>query len=565
MPKPKVIITPEDEFQICKEYQETNNGTEVIAAKFHIGKKRVCEILDKHNIERKGRGKQPLRDEFIVSDWKIQKYPELEGQHYMVVDDNTGFASRDINNKGGALTTYIEKQYGIETPTIYDRRLYYMRTGNYWWEQWLRVEVVDNPELKHCPYCNWTTIDVTNRSGWFEQHLREAHGISKFDYIKEHPEEKEYFTLVHTMLNRQMSDNPEEYVICKECGMKVARIGTWHLRTHNMSLEDYIQKHGDMDLHSIEYQTRAKEYGRINNMYVKTETLNKFTSKAEEDIRQYLQNITGFECEKNRKVLSGREIDILIPEIKIGIEYCGNKWHSELFGHKSPTFHLEKHTLAKSAGINLITIFEDEYIKDPEGLKLRLSNTLGLYDPNIKGNIDDWSVTMIQNNMVDSFCKSQNYDFDPNYIISFGIFDGNSLIAVMTLQQFGDSDWKISDMVFDWHYPEEEIVKRFTDKFFQLFNGASVTIDVDRRWVINEEDNIWTRLGFKFKEYTDPRCYYLSERLWRGLRKKHTDINTLLKGRITSLTTNEEKDGMIKNLGYDRIWDCGAIRYVWKK
>ena len=44
-----------------------------------------------------------------------------------------------------------------------------------------------------CPYCDWETIDVDNRSGMFETHLKKRHNMSKNEYIKEHPEDKDYF------------------------------------------------------------------------------------------------------------------------------------------------------------------------------------------------------------------------------------------------------------------------------------------------------------------------------------------------------------------------------------
>ena len=44
--------------------------------------------------------------------------------------------------------------------------------------------------VKKCPYCKWSTIDVENKSGMFETHLLKEHGITKFEYLKEFPEDK---------------------------------------------------------------------------------------------------------------------------------------------------------------------------------------------------------------------------------------------------------------------------------------------------------------------------------------------------------------------------------------
>ncbi len=63
----------------------------------------------------------------------------------------------------------------------------------------------------------------------------------------------------------------------------------------------------------------------------------------------------------DRITLNGKEIDVLIPEINLGIEFNGIYWHSELNG-KDRDYHLNKTILAKSKGIQLIHIFEDEWI-----------------------------------------------------------------------------------------------------------------------------------------------------------------------------------------------------------
>ena len=36
-------------------------------------------------------------------------------------------------------------------------------------------------------------------------------------------------------------------------------------------------------------------------------------------------------------------------------------------------------------------------------------------------------------------------------------------------------------------------------------------------------------------------------------------------GKTNGLTENMTETEMAKELGYDRIWDCGLIKYVWTK
>ena len=136
-----------DESLICDEYQNGRDGVETLSKKYHVGKIRIKEILKRNNIEIKKCGKQELKREYIVKDWKVEKYPKLEKGFYVAIDKNCGFATRDYMNAAGVLTTHIRTTYNVEIPTLYDRRLYYMETGNYWWEQWFDIAIEENETI----------------------------------------------------------------------------------------------------------------------------------------------------------------------------------------------------------------------------------------------------------------------------------------------------------------------------------------------------------------------------------------------------------------------------------
>ena len=81
----------------------------------------------------------------------------------------------------------------------------------------------------------------------------------------------------------------------------------------------------------------------------------------------------------------GEEMDIYVPSRKIGIEYCGIRWHSienarqgsnpeknDKFKYK----HQKKTLLARDHDIHLITIFESDYLHNREYVKDRVLDAL---------------------------------------------------------------------------------------------------------------------------------------------------------------------------------------------
>ena len=125
--------------EIIEDYKNSM-GIYDVCTKYHIGKLKLKSILSENGVELRKKGKQPIdKSSFVVADYRVKKYKEHEGFHYVAVDKKTKVKYNDYMNNAGLLTSHIEKEYGIDVPTLYDRRKYYMETGNYWWEQWFDV------------------------------------------------------------------------------------------------------------------------------------------------------------------------------------------------------------------------------------------------------------------------------------------------------------------------------------------------------------------------------------------------------------------------------------------
>jgi len=359
-----------NEKEVCRLYTDEKLGTETVAKKLGTSKDRIREILKKNGIEMKKRGGQVTHAPYIVENFHIKKYINTDEYHYVALDKKTGVESKDIDNQSGFLTTYIEKNYGVQTPPLYERNQYYMTTGNYWWEQWFTVEKRENRKIKKCPYCDWTTYDVNNRGGSFRVHLKKAHNMSISEYLIEHPEDKDYMSFANPTLNIQYETDEKKYVSCAICGRKFVKISKQHINSHGLSVGEYEDLYGSRLCD--EYYTFLRDKMIEQNSKMEPS----FTSKPQIEIRDFITS-KGFECElNNRKILKGKEIDIYIPSLKIGIEYNGNFWHAEGMNHKTKRTHQEKTECAISAGIKLVQIFEDELVFNKELVFSKISHLL---------------------------------------------------------------------------------------------------------------------------------------------------------------------------------------------
>lgn len=85
----------------------------------------------------------------------------------------------------------------------------------------------------------------------------------------------------------------------------------------------------------------------------------------ENEIKSFIKSILPDVTIIKSKILDGKEIDIYIPELKLGIEYNGSAFHATkggIYSNKSKYYHRDKFLLAKEKGIRLLTIFDIDYV-----------------------------------------------------------------------------------------------------------------------------------------------------------------------------------------------------------
>lgn len=559
MPK-KVIV---DEQKLVQDYLNGMSIYDVCDA-HHVGKIKAKDILARNGVTMRKRGGQETIGKLKVPDFKIRKYQEREGYHIIVYDTRTDFKTTDILNASGILTTYIEKRYGVPTPTLYDRRMYYMKNGDYWWEQWLSVRYELDKVTKKCPYCDWETIDVTNKSGYFAQHVQSEHGISPDVHLKKYPEDVDFFRSFKNSKEREVIlSDPTNFTICPICGKKFKKLTISHIESvHEMKWEEFKKEYPDAVVLSEDQARKAIESIKLGNLIVSKD---RFVSKYERELQSFL-NENGIKFEPNRQILIGREIDLYIPEMNIGIEFDGLKFHTEFFGRKPHTYHVEKTNKCNSVGVGLIHIFEDEYVNHREIVfdKLRHILKLDYNKDRIMGR--KCEIRVILKHTAEEFLNKYHIQGFGRATTHIGAFYHNKLIAVMSFKNNGPKSkgWELTRYASDTHYRLQGVASKIFKNFVKTNDVETVISFADRRWTLSSDKNLYTNLNFTLDKVCPPDYRYYNERVERFKRFHKMAFNKkkLIKEYGFPETMTELE--MARELGYDRIWDCGLFRYVWK-
>ena len=166
------------------------------------------------------------------------------------------------------------------------------------------------------------------------------------------------------------------YLICPLGSKKLRSLTLSHLRyRHGIDMREFKAKYPNFDVLSHSMHKKVTEIQCLANKAPRKK--HSHISKQEMEIRKFLDS-NGIVYETNRQILEGKEIDILIPSKRIGIEIDGLKWHSELFGKKGPKYRIGKTELANRHGYGLSHIVEDEIVNQKEIVLGKLSHILGL-------------------------------------------------------------------------------------------------------------------------------------------------------------------------------------------
>lgn len=104
------------------------------------------------------------------------------------------------------------------------------------------------------------------------------------------------------------------------------------------------------------------------------------TSSMENDFHSWLETVFTGTIRRNVRGLIGRdELDFYLPERNIAIEFNGLYWHSEERG-KDRDYHHSKWKRCRDKGIQLITVWEDDWRDRRDIVTSMISHKIGVND-----------------------------------------------------------------------------------------------------------------------------------------------------------------------------------------
>ena len=294
------------------------------------------------------------------------------------------------------------------------------------------------------------------------------------------------------------------------------------------------------------------------------------TSSQETEITEFLQS-NNILFEKSAKIIKNPEseksfeIDFNILNKNIAIEFDGLYWHCNRH-QLNNNYHLQKTLLCKEKGIQLIHIFEDEWILKKEIVLSRLRSLLNLIKEKIFARKCKIKIVNFQEK--NEFLEKNHIQGKDISMINIGLYYNNELVSIMTFSSGNISKGKKKEEGI-WE------LNRFCNKInLNVIGGAGKLLShfkknyqwkeiysyADKRW---STGNLYKKLNFNLEYETRPNYWYIN--LSKSIKRFHRF--TFRKSMLIKMKEYKEEltemEIMTKK-GWNWIYDCGNLKFILK-
>lgn len=244
------------------------------------------------------------------------------------------------------------------------------------------------------------------------------------------------------------------------------------------------------------------------------------------------------------------EIDIYLPEKKIGFEMNGLYWHSDLM--KDKDYHLNKTTYFNQKGIRLFHIWEDDWQFKREIIQSQLLNILGQSLQKI------WArkcyVQEVGQKLAKKFLDNNHQLGYVRSDLKLGLFYGDTLVSFMSFDHYegrkkiGDSEWNLNRFCNSLNTVVVGGASKLLKWFIDNKKPSRIISYADRDW---SEGDLYLKLGFTEVNKSEPDYKYVD-------RHKRVHKSRMRKSRLGYSVTESE---YTRSIGMLRVWDCGKIKF----
>lgn len=297
----------------------------------------------------------------------------------------------------------------------------------------------------------------------------------------------------------------------------------------------------------------------------------------EEEVIQFLKSVDANikVVKHNRSIIYPYEIDIYLPDYKIGIECNPTCTHNssinDPFGGdpKSRNYHKKKSDLANNKGVFLFHIFGYEWTNRKDIVKSMLKNLIGRNDRKIYAR--NTYIKEISNGVCKEFLEKNHLYGSINASVRIGLFDKKSdkLVSVMTFNKMRGTIGK-SDSANDYELSRfcnlinTSVVGGASKILHYFINHYSFDRIVSYSSLSNTKGNLYSVLGFNEVSRSKPSYKWVNLSNDFSVNRLNTQKKKLKNLFIDDeLDLSKSESEIMIEHGFVKVYDCGVKKWVY--
>lgn len=475
------------------------------------------------------------------TDTKWQRLWDVGYQTYC----STRCKNLDPNQQSAAKRGMLKK-YGVynisQVPGIHEKKQ----------NTWLRNYGVDHPaksdeikeKTKQTNLDRYGVAHAMKLDIYQEKAKRTNNDRYGYDYVQQVPQikaksvksfndkyDRDNYTQQHIPLNVLSKLNDAAWMTSKHISDRVSLVGIGReLGVWDTTIKRYMDKHG-------------------------IETYNYAISAGELELSDFLVGLGIHSIRNDRVVISPYELDFFIPSKQIAIEYNGIHWHSECF-KTNRNYHKNKTDMCAALGIQLIHIFEDDWVNNTQVIKQMLCVKLG-EDVRPSVYARNTVIRSVTNGERDVFLDLHHIQGRGRGSVVYGLFNNNELVSVIVFIKQNHGVYELNRFASSC-----SVVGGFSKLLTHFKRNIDWNRIVTFADVTISDGDLYDQTGFSVDGIIPPDYkYVINGKRIHKFNFRHKQLAKKLDIYDDSLSEWQN----CKNNNIFRIWDCGKKRYVLDK
>ena len=414
-----------------------------------------------------------------------------------------------------------------------------------------------------CPQCGKTpTLTTTQFITKSKIIHKETYDYTETEYINTHTP-----VIIICKIHGKFKQTPISHLSghgCQKCGLEKDRL------TPLSNTTEFVAKANAKHKNQYEYDETdyrhskekviiiCKEHGKFTqkpNYHLCGNGCPKCAgTKLQQEVYEFIKQHTRTEF-NSRTIIPPLELDIYLPDFKIGIEVNGLYWHSysEPETPQQKRRHLQKLEACQNKGIILIQIMENEWKQKQQIIKSMILNKLGkskrIYARNC-------TICYPNPKEYHEFMDRNHLQGSRNASVILALKNQESTVMMMSLHRHPKYQWEITRIATEIGYIVIGGLSKLLSKFIKHHKPSSILTYANRRY---SDGNAYKIIGFKVIKTTKPNYWYIKrERTYsRQQFQKHKQPT-----RLPKFDKNMTESQNMFNNGFRRIWDCGNLKLL---